>query len=66
MTSSSTVCRTAVVLTFLVVVVLAGRSGCGTTVACLGLVAVWLAPLLVVHRRHRGVHTALAAPPREA
>jgi hypothetical protein len=53
MPSMPTVCRTVVVLGYLVAVALAGRPVWETAVAALGLSAVWTAPLLLAHHRHR-------------
>jgi anti-sigma-K factor RskA len=61
MPSPSTICRTVVVLGYLVAVALAGGPGWGTAVAALGLVAVWLAPLLLTHVRHPGTQPVVAA-----
>ena len=61
--SLATVCRTAVVLGYLVALALAGRPGWTTVALGLALVAVWVAPLLVRHARHRA---ALHARPAEA
>jgi hypothetical protein len=59
------VCRTVVVLGFLLALSLAGRPGWPTAALGLALVAVWLAPLLVRHAMHRA-DTALDARPAEA
>ena len=61
--SLPTVCRTVVVLGFLMALALAGRPGWSTVGLGLALVAVWLSPLVVRHARHRA---ALHARPAEA
>jgi hypothetical protein len=50
--SIPTVCRTAVVLGFLLALALAGRGGWATGALAVALVGVWLAPLLVRHGAH--------------
>ncbi len=50
MLSSSTICRTVVVLGYLVTVAVAGTPVWATAAAAVALVGVWLAPLLVAHR----------------
>jgi hypothetical protein len=61
--SIPTACRTAVVLGFLLALALAGRGGWVTGALAVGLVGVWLAPLLVRHGRR----TAAVEPvPAEA
>jgi hypothetical protein len=47
--SIPTVCRTVVVLGFLLALALAGRGGWTAGALAAGLVGVWLAPLLVRH-----------------
>jgi hypothetical protein len=47
--SIPTVCRTVVVLGFLLALAVAGRGGWAAGTLAAGLVAVWLAPLLVRH-----------------
>jgi hypothetical protein len=49
---SSTICRTLITLGYVLAIALAGRPARGTALAALGLVAVWLAPLLLSHSRH--------------
>ena len=61
--SVPTVCRTVVVLGFLLALALAGRPGWSTAALGPVLVAVWLAPLLVRHARHR---PSAALEPAEA
>ncbi|MGY1604011.1 hypothetical protein [Geodermatophilus sp. SYSU D00815] len=58
--STPTVCRTTVVLGFLVTLALVGRPAWLSTVLGLALVAVWAAPLVV--RRHHVVEVAAEAP----
>ncbi|WP_448625972.1 hypothetical protein [Geodermatophilus sp. URMC 64] len=60
--SIPTVCRTVVVLAFLLALALAGRPGWASFVPALALVAVWIAPLVVRHRRRAVVAVADAAP----
>jgi len=62
--SIPTVCRTVVVLGFLLALALAGRPGWGSTVLGVALVAVWAAPLVV--RRHHAIPVATAADAAEA
>ena len=68
--STSTVCRTVVVLGYLIAVAVAGRPTWAAAGAGLGLVAAWLAPLLLAHRRPAGepaaVAPAVALQPGEA
>jgi multisubunit Na+/H+ antiporter MnhG subunit len=61
--SPATVCRTVAVLGFLLALALAGTPGWSSVGLGLALVAVWLAPLVVAHARHRA---ALHARPPEA
>jgi hypothetical protein len=62
--TTPTVCRTAVVLAFLLALAVAGRPGWAASSLALCLVAVWLAPVLT---GHRAVAPAAAAPePSEA
>jgi predicted signal transduction protein with EAL and GGDEF domain len=65
---SSTICRTVVVLGYLVAVAAAGTPVWATAVAAVGLVGVWLAPLLLAHHRHVGRPVAVPAlvQPQEA
>jgi O-antigen ligase len=58
--SFPTVCRTIVVLAFLVVLAVAGRPAWLSTVLGLALVAVWAAPLVL--RRHHVVPVPAEAP----
>jgi hypothetical protein len=62
--SIPTVCRTVVVLGFLLALTLAGRPGWASTGLGLALVAVWAAPLVV--RRHHAIDVPTAADPAEA
>jgi len=68
MLSSSTICRTVVVLGYLVAVALAGTPVWATAVAAVGLVGVWLAPLLAHHRQAEqpAAVPALVVQPGEA
>ena len=69
MRTPSTICRTVVVLGYLVAVSLAGTPVWGTALAALGLVAAWLAPLLVAHVRNPAgppVVARLAVQPGDA
>jgi hypothetical protein len=66
MPSTSAVCRTVVVLAYLVLVAVAGRPVWATALAGLGLVVVWLAPLLQAHARRPAVQPAPAMVPGEA
>ena len=69
MRTPSTICRTVVVLGYLVAVAVAGTPVWGTVATALGLVGVWLAPLLVAHLRHAGgqpVVAGLVVQPGEA
>jgi hypothetical protein len=63
--SIPTICRTVVVLAFLLALALAGRPGWSSTVLGLALVAVWAAPLVV--RRHHAIPVSAAGDaPAEA
>ena len=64
--SLPTVCRTVVVLGFLLALALAGRPGWTSVVPALALVAVWVAPLVVRHRRRVVVPVAADPAPAEA
>jgi hypothetical protein len=65
--STAVVCRTVVVLAYLVALVAAGRPGWGAAAAAPALVAVWLVPLVVAHARHRAEQPAAAfVQPEEA
>ena len=70
MLSMAAICRTVVVLGYLVAVALAGRPVWETAVAALGLTAVWVAPLVLAHHRHRADQPAavpaLVVQPGEA
>jgi hypothetical protein len=50
-----TACRTAVVLGFLLALAVAGPGGWATAGLAVGLVGVWLAPLVVRHGRRTAV-----------
>jgi hypothetical protein len=63
---SSTTCRTVITLGYVLAVALAGRPVWGTALAALGLVAVWLAPLLLSHARHPATQPAAVMRPGEA
>jgi hypothetical protein len=60
--SVAVVCRTVVVTAYLVALLVAGRPGWGAAIAGPALVAVWLAPLVVGHVRHRTAEAVLAQP----
>ena len=66
MPSTSAICRTVVVLGYLLAVALVGRPVWTTALAGLGLVAGWAAPLMLAHRRHRAEAPALTLQPGEA
>jgi hypothetical protein len=52
------VCRTVVVTAYLLALLVAGRPGWGAAIAAPALVAVWLAPLVAGHARHRSAQPA--------
>jgi hypothetical protein len=62
--SAAVVCRTVVVLAYLVALAAAGRPGWGAALAAPALLAVWLAPLVIASARHRARRPAdvLVAP----
>ena len=62
--SAAIVCRTVVVLAYLLALLAAGRPGWGAATAAPALVAVWLVPLVVASARHRAEQPAgaLVAP----
>ena len=64
--SLPTVCRTVVVLGFLLALAVAGRPGWATAAVAVALVGVWLAPLLVRHGREATVPAVAEAVPAEA
>jgi hypothetical protein len=68
MPSTSAVCRTVVVLAYLVLVAVAGHPTWTTALAGFGLVAAWLAPLVLAHRRQEvpDAAAALALQPEGA
>jgi hypothetical protein len=62
--SIPTICRTVVVLGYLLTLALTGRPGWSSTALGLALVAVWAAPLVV--RRHHAIPVPASDAPAEA
>ena len=56
--SPAVVCRTVVVLAYLLALAVAGRPGWATVSAGVALVAVWLIPVVLHHGRHPAQESA--------